>query len=156
MKKFPWLGIEPGSFRSTAKHLSTEFLENWFLYLAADLGPVLVDTCFKGEGVTPEEELGAQRNQTPVARKWLRCSTTVPPKSRSSTFNNAILLVYLSSLLAAAAMAQLVRHPELRALEEVQLNWHEFDFQSQYWRLEKNPRCAIYKANIQVSERFRK
>ena len=50
--KYPWLGIKPGSFRCTAKHLSTELLshryclcENWYLYLAADLGPVLVDTC---------------------------------------------------------------------------------------------------------------
>ena len=52
-KKSPWLGIKPGSFRSSAKHLFTEqqsrryyWSENWFLYLAADLGSVLVDTCF--------------------------------------------------------------------------------------------------------------
>ena len=51
-KKSPSLGIEPGSFRSSAKHLSTELqshrnflFENWFVYLAADLGPILVDTC---------------------------------------------------------------------------------------------------------------
>ena len=52
-KKSPWLGIKPGSFGSTAKHLSTElqshrynWCENWFLYLATDLGPVLVHTCY--------------------------------------------------------------------------------------------------------------
>ena len=52
-KKSPWLGFELGYFRSTAKHLSTElqshryyWCANWFLYLASDLGPVLVDTCF--------------------------------------------------------------------------------------------------------------
>ena len=52
-KKSPWLGIELGSFKSTAKKLSTELqshryycCESWFLYLTADLEPVLVDTCF--------------------------------------------------------------------------------------------------------------
>ena len=48
--------MDPGSFKTTAKHLSTELqshkyacCENWFLYLAADLGPVLVNTCFKSK-----------------------------------------------------------------------------------------------------------